>query len=136
MKNFNQYVGIPFTNLGRIKTGADCWGLARIVLKEQYGIILPELLSYLDALNPQQVAEVINFNTPLISGEELLTPEAGCIVVMSKAGLGSHVGVYIGNNKIIHTTRQTGAIIEKLNSNRLKTKIEGFYRVSKDYYTR
>ena len=136
MRDFSQYIGIPFVNLGRSKYGADCWGLARIVLKEQYGIILPELLSYSDALDHTAIADVIDINTPLISGYKLDTWEDGCVVVMSQGGLGSHVGVCIGSNKMIHTTKQTGAVIEKLNSPRLKNKIKGFYRVSESYNTK
>ena len=136
MKDFSQYVGIPFVNLGREKTGADCWGLARIVLKEQYGIILPELLSYSDAMDTHNISKIIDVNQPLITSEELTTCEEGCIVVMSKARIGSHVGVCIGKNKVIHTVKQTGAVIEKLSSNKIKNKIKGFYRVDQSYHTK
>ena len=136
MSGYAKYIGIPFVNLGRDKTGADCYGLVRLILKDQYGIMLPELLDYSNSLNRNQTSLVIEKNTPLIAGESIENPEEGDIVLMSSRGLSAHVGVLIGNNMILHTTKQTGAVTEPLSSRRLKTKIRGFYRVNKSYYTK
>lgn len=136
MKDYTQYIGIPFVNLGRTKTGADCWGLVRIILEEQYGIILPELLNYNDALDNKQTSQVIDMNKPLVLGEKVEIPEEGCVVIFRTRGVSAHVGLFIGDNMILHTTRQTGAVTEPLSSHRLKNRIEGFYRVGTCYYSK
>ena len=135
MKRYADYIGIPFVNLGRSEFGADCWGLVCLVLKDQYGILLPELLDYDNALDSTQTSLVVAQNQPLIVGEKLDQPEEGDLVLMTSRGVSGHIGVYIGNNLILHTTKQTGAVTEPLSSRRLKTKIKGFYRVNKSYYT-
>lgn len=37
----DQYVGLPFAEHGRDRAGLDCWGLVRLFLAEQAGIVMP-----------------------------------------------------------------------------------------------
>ena len=135
MKWFAEYVGIPFKSLGRTKDGCDCYGLVRIVLQEQYNVSLPELLTYANALDHTEIKDTITTNIPLLSGEKLSSPEEGAVVIFTTQGLSAHIGLFVSDKLILHTTKNTGAVIESVNTPRIKNRIRGIYNVNKNYNT-
>ena len=121
-------VGITFINGGRdIKIGVDCWGLVMEVCK-RYGIDVPDFT--IDSF----AFEKIN----ILAGKEVRSRKwervhqvdnttAPLVVLMRMHPIHiTHAGVYIGNNKIIHTMKGTGVIISRADA--LKTRIVGYYR--------
>lgn len=136
MKWYGYYVGIPFKTLGRTRNGCDCYGLVKLVMKEHYKIDLPEIATYLNALDHKNIAPVIDENTPLLAGEKIAEPKEGLVVVLSSSeGLSSHVGLMVTDELILHTTYKTGALIEPLSSKYIKNRIKGYYDVNKSYST-
>ena len=41
-----KYIGIPYSDRGRGDDAVDCWGLAQRVLREQFGVIVPDYAEY------------------------------------------------------------------------------------------
>lgn len=39
----DDYVGLPYLDFGRDRNGLDCWGLYMLIIKEQFGIDVPEV---------------------------------------------------------------------------------------------
>lgn len=57
--------------------------------------------------------------------EKIEKPVAGCGVILMHNDIPQHIGVYIGNNKVIHSTVDRGVIIDEIRV----LQVEGFYRV-------
>lgn len=55
----SHYIGIPYKLKGRERDGIDCWGLVRLVFRDQLGILLPSYTpDYVDWTDPK-VADLI-----------------------------------------------------------------------------
>lgn len=125
----NEYIDIPFKNKGRTKDGADCWGLVRIVLHEQFGVQLPDLLDgYNSAFNSDAVSGLIEIQKGVIAATKQERPENGDIALIAIGGIVCHVGVYI-DGMILHIERGKDAILERIDSLDKRAKIKGYYRV-------
>ncbi len=128
MKDLSKYIGIPFKSNGRDELGIDCYGLVRMVLRNEFGKELPDFY-YKNALNKEEVRNLINVNRPLLAGKKTKRPKPGDVAVIRYRGIPCHIGVYVGEGKILHIKQGTDSIIERANSVHLKARIEGYYRV-------
>lgn len=128
MAKLDNLIGREFVDGGRsMKTGLDCWGLVMEVFK-RYGIEVPDFVvgafacKAIDALAGEAVESR--------EWEEVYHPvdkDAPLVVLMRMhPNLITHAGVFIGNNKIIHTTKGTGVIMSRADA--LKSRIVGYYR--------
>lgn len=126
-----KYVGIPFRSNGRDTSGCDCYGLVRLILQNEYGIILPELNLYDDALNCQETVHLFKDYLPVMCGAKIEQPEEKAVcLIRTTGGLLSHVGIYAGDDFIIHTRNKTGTVCERMSSPFLTGRIEGWYHVN------
>lgn len=131
-----KYVGIPFKSGGRTSEGCDCYGLIRMILKNEYSTELPALDDkYMDALDTKITKELFRHYVPLICGKRINEPEEKAIAVIKTQGLATHVALYAGDGYIIHTMLNTGTVCERLSSPTLTGRIEGWYCVSESYST-
>lgn len=128
MVNVSRLVGTKFVDGGRvISEGVDCWGLVMEVFRLN-GIKLPDYTvdAFAFALIDKLAHEAMGFAV----WEKVNYPQdedAPLVVLMRMHPIFiTHAGVYIGNNRIIHTMKGTDAIISKASS--LKTHIVGYYR--------
>ena len=125
------YIGIPYLKNGRDRyKGLDCWGLVRCVLHEQFNLTLPSYeVIYDEEKHFSDLPALININRDLIKNIPVEVPETGDIVLIRTRGLLSHIGIYVGEDFVLHIERTKNSIIEKLSSTRINKRIEGYYRV-------
>jgi hypothetical protein len=130
----SRYIGIPFVSGGRGLAGCDCYGLVRLVLRDQFGYQLPPLdLAYKNACDTAEAAPLIQRYTPLLKGNQLSNPEGGSVAVIRCCGRTSHVGVFVDGECILHTLPGIGAHCAGTGHLFLRGAVEGIYRVSEDY---
>lgn len=113
--DFNKYIGIEFKAHGRDMTGLDCFGLARLVLKNEFNRDLPEWID-------DNEADFSRF-------KKVDDPKPGSIALFSFIGVPAHVGVYIGEGRVLHVSPGEMAVAEKHDSRRLKGHLQGWYDI-------
>lgn len=97
-----QYIGLPYKAGGRERDGIDCWGLLRLVYREQLGIALPELPGLVADCNSMISRE--NFALCAENWAVLPQPQEWAAVGMSRKEHIHHVGVWTGSDggRVIH----------------------------------
>src|SRR5262252_8366782 len=115
MKWAEKYVGLPFVDHGRDFTGVDCWGLVRLVLKEEKGIDVPSYgdTSALDLVMVTQMIKRDAFIEPWIA----VMPSAVHpfdVAVMYRRNDPIHVGIMVTSSSVLHIEEKISAVIVPL----------------------
>ena len=116
-QDYSSLIGVPYEV-------SDCWG----IVKDFYSLVFnKELPDYYDeAPNDDNLANMYVENAKG-NFERVETPEFGDLILIRLNGIPCHIGVFIGEGKMLHTIRGSGCVIERLS--RWIPRIEGIYRV-------
>ena len=130
MEHPNDFVGIAWVQGGHTVDGADCWGLTTLVLKECFDI---EITKYEGAkYEGAELSNIMNQSLKNTNYKLVDVPVKGSICVMySKVTKRpEHMGVFIGELKVIHSMGGAKAGVSRIDSvqilKRLYEKVE-FY---------
>ena len=127
----SQFVGIPFKAKGRdLETGVDCWGLLYHAEKVLFNKTVPSFQNmYSWAMD--DIQSLIDQMKPLLAYPQVPEPTPGDIVLLRFQGLHTHVGLYVGDNYMLHSDPWGRGLscLDRLSSPRIAPRIEGFYRV-------
>lgn len=123
----SQYVGLPFEEHGR-GPRFDCWGLARLVQREQFGVTdLPEFNRDYETVKDRKIAD-------LMAGEvarawaQVPHGMLGDIIAFRIAGRPMHFGTIIDDTWMLHIEAGTDSCLARWNSQPWGNRIEGIYR--------
>lgn len=120
---YKDLLGVKFTPHGRNKKdGFDCYGLAIEILKRN-GIILNDVF-YEKIENEEEIKKSAFLKT---KHKKIETLKKNCIILLRVKNEPTHIAVYIGNNFLIHATKNYGVIIEPIY--KWKKRIEGIYEI-------
>jgi len=126
----NKYIGIPFLDKGRDTNGIDCWGLVRLVYKQEYNIDLPSFSTDYEADDSERMRDL--FAQYKEGWEQIEEPTEGCIVLFNILGVESHMGVAVSNTHFLHARDKYTSAIESFDSVSWRNRITGFYKYSEN----
>lgn len=107
----------------------DCWQIARDFYSKVFGIGLYRIYD-----GPPQVDREVTKNLIYSSMGEFEKhdiPKFGDLVVLIILGVESHIGVYIGEGRFLHTSKRIGSRIEM--TSRWEKSIVGYYRLKENF---
>lgn len=131
--NFSDYVGIPYRDAGRARDGADCWGLAALVLEENYGITLPaHPAGYSRPESAAARAAIAELSETIRRDLFVQVPagaaQPGDLVLMRIGGAPCHVGIVVAPGLMLSVRQGQTSVIESYRSALWSARVEGFYR--------
>lgn len=129
-----RFVGLPYADKGRGPDAWDCWGGARMVLHDVFGLALPDYTdAYTNADDSRSVAAAVAAG--LESGwERVQAPRAGDLLILRIGGRPWHCAVLVTPERFLHwlppapSGVQSFSCIERLDSPRWAKRIDGFWR--------
>lgn len=123
--NFDKYIGLPYQENGRTLEGVDCWGLARLLYKQELNIELPDYSDLYTGSWDEQVTKLINAHKD--TWKQVAEGKPGDLCLFNIYGEPAHVGVYIGENKFLHSRERMDVAVESLTSPVWSKRFAGFY---------
>lgn len=127
----DRFVGIPYVPHGRDYAGADCWGILFLYYRDVLGTPVPAYSAEMDAREFKHGAIA-----PLIAEEReklwqrVDTPQPGDGVLMRAGRHDSHVGVFLGQGRMLHSEGPHPSVIDRIGDMRWRSRITGFYRLN------
>lgn len=128
-----RYMGIPVVPGGRSRAGVDCWGLVRLVYKEERGIDLPAY-DGVDWSRSAEVWEAIAKTEadgewlPIVKEDRLPFD----VVVLRIKGTPWHIGVLLNRDQFMHADPVRGICVERVESLHWRNRVEQVLRLKDD----
>jgi cell wall-associated NlpC family hydrolase len=118
-QDYSSLIGVPYDQL-------DCWG----VVREFYRIVFNiNLKPYYESIpKTREMAKTIIYDS-MVDFFEVKDRMFGDIFLIKMFGVESHIAVYLGNGTMLHTSKHSGCIIERVS--KWEKLIVGTYRARK-----
>lgn len=127
----DRFIGIPYVTYGRTYEACDCWGLVWLYSKDVLGVELPNYLEESEAANSgrHSLGELVRHETETTSEwVRVDEPRHGDVVVIRCGMALSHVGIFVPENHVLHTSAPHDSLLEPTYSPTLARRIFGYYR--------
>lgn len=125
MIDLNDLIGKPFSEDGYGPDSYSCYGLAVEVFK-RYGIDIPKTNISVCASKQASQNKIKEHLSLYWQPTDTLTVPTGLVIQSTNFEFANHLGVYIGQKKIIHITINRNVVIDRLDQ--WKSRILGYYK--------
>ena len=127
----NAYIGLPWRERGRDRSGLDCWGLARLVLAEQRGIAVPSYAEgYASTEERAELASlIVDQGYRIADPVEARQVQAFDLVFMRDGRSAMHVGIVVEPGRLLHIRRGARSEAPRYDRPLWPHPIAGFWRV-------
>lgn len=129
------FVGLPYRDHGRDFDGCDCWGLVRLVYRDQAGIELPSYdEAYASIAERREIAAIVaeeeaSPTWTLITWDWRSAEAARLdIAVFVDGAYGRHVGIVLKPGLMLHLARRDCSKIESYRDTRWADRLTGIHR--------
>ena len=122
-----QYIGVPFVDGGRILAGCDCWGLVRLVLREQCLIELPDY-GEISARDLARVTATMRREADAEPWCPVEREQVRQFDVVLMRGRPLHVGVMLSAARVLHVEAKTGSVCVEVSHPSVHSRLLGFRR--------
>lgn len=121
------YVGLPWRDRGRDRAGLDCWGLVRLVLEEEAGIVLPSYADdYSDTSDREAVAGLVSVKRgPWVAVTPGSERALDLVLIRERPW---HIGLVVRRGLMLHMPAEQTSVIEPYTTGRYVPRVEGLYR--------
>ncbi len=116
-KDFKSLVGKPYDL-------ANCWDIVR----EFYMLVFQmEIKTYYHEVpETREATQSLIYTAKGDFNQVDGPPEFGDIILFEIRGIESHIGVYVGEGKFLHSSKTTGSVIDRID--KWKNLIVGYFR--------
>jgi len=117
IQGYSDLVGISYSEM-------DCWAIVREFYKTEMDTTLKSYYDEIPSSKFEARDLVYSYKSDFkkVEGPEI----KGDILLIKLFGVESHIAVYLGNGRILHTSMPTGCVVDKLS--KWERMISGTYR--------
>ena len=125
----NDYVGLPFVDGGRTRAGVDCYGLVRLVLREQFGISLPDYGDVYQSVRERETiaGALTQEKSRWVNIEQPHAAQLGDVALFRVGGLPLHCGLVLSPDVMLHVCQGCETVVEEMHGLVWGARFEGIY---------
>jgi cell wall-associated NlpC family hydrolase len=128
-----RFVGVPYVAHGREYAGADCWGLLFLYYRDELGTPIPSYSSEMRErdFHRKDIGPLMDVEIDRL-WLQVDDPQPGDGVLLRAGRFNTHVGVFLGGGRMLHSEGPEPSVVARLDDIRLRSRITGFFRLKPD----